>query len=153
MKVNLGCGDDVLVGYVNLDARPTGDVVGDVTQLPWDDASITEMRAMDILEHFPVSRTSDILHEWRRVLSVGALMVLRVPNMQALGDLISHDDGQCELYIRNVYGGHRWGYDGSLDSHLTGWTPRLLELLLQRCGFEVHHNDRAINMTVTGVAI
>ena len=153
MKVNLGCGDDVLAGYVNLDARPTGDVVGDVTQLPWADASITEMRAMDILEHFPVSRTSDILHEWRRVLSVGALMVLRVPNMQALGDLISRDDGQCELYIRNVYGGHRWGEDGSLDTYHTGWTPRLLGLSLQRCGFEVYHNDRSINMTVTAVAV
>ena len=153
MKVNLGCGDDVLAGYVNMDARPVGDIVGDVTKLPWADSSVDEMRAMDILEHFPVTRSALILQEWRRVLSVGAVLTLRVPNMQSLGDLISHDDGRCELYIRNVYGGHRWGEDGSFDAHHTGWTPRLLDLLLQRCGFEVHHNDCALNMTLTAVAI
>ena len=54
-KLNLGCGLDHRPGYVNIDAvaavKP--DVLHDVSEpLPYKNASVSEVIAQDILEHF-----------------------------------------------------------------------------------------------------
>lgn len=154
MKLNLGCGSETLPGYVNVDIRPEcGDFTADVRYLPWPDACVTEIQAIDILEHFPSVQTDSILKEWRRVLETDGELILRVPNLQVLGELISGDGEQTVMFIRNVYGGHRWGPDGMYDTHHTGWTPSLLEKDLEKAGFSVLHNDRGANMMVKAQAI
>lgn len=149
MRVNLGCGPDTRVGYVNADIREgVGDFTCDARELPWPDDSIEELLALDLLEHFPSSQTPAILREWHRVLDPAGILILRVPNLAALSVLIATEDAQVRLYIRNVYGGHRYGPEGSLDAHHTGWTPALLEEDLRDAGFVIKSNDKALNMTV-----
>lgn len=149
MRVNLGCGPDVRPGYINADIREkVGDFTCDARELPWPDESVQELLAIDLLEHFPSSEIDAILREWRRVLHPKGTLILRVPNLAVLSVLIATEDVNVRLYIRNVYGGHRYGPEGSLDAHHTGWTPRLLAEDLGLAGLVVLDNDLALNMTV-----
>lgn len=154
MKLNLGSGADRRDGYISVDLRPeVADVVADVRKLPWDDGEVDEILALDCLEHLPPNQTLIALAEWRRVLAPGGTLTVRVPNLDQLCRLIvdRSDAGKpeaVELLIRNIYGGHKYGPDGELDHHCTGWTPALFIALLAQARFEVTSNDLALNMTV-----
>ena len=56
MKLNLGCCDAAIPGFVNVDlvAGPGVDQVADLSKpWPWADNSIEYVRAWDIIEHLP----------------------------------------------------------------------------------------------------
>jgi SAM-dependent methyltransferase len=147
-RLNLGAGDEHLDGWVHLDFRSdVSDVVGDAANLPFATGSVAEVRAMDLLEHFPQERTQSVLQEWWRVLEPGGSLTLKVPNMLELARWIVANR-RTRLVIRNVYGGHRWGPDGAWDAHHAGWTPDLLCDELISAGFDQLHNDGELNMTV-----
>lgn len=80
-KLNLGCGDDIREGYVNVDIaeRPGVDVVHDLRELPWPlpDGQFEEVRFIDILEHLP--DTVATLEEIWRVCKPDAEVHIRVP--------------------------------------------------------------------------
>ena len=90
MKLNLACGEDYREGYVNIDVRTdcSVDLRCSVESLPYAAETVDEIVAQDILEHFPRSKTFDLLAEWRRVLRVRGQLNLRVPNMAALSALL-----------------------------------------------------------------
>lgn len=155
MRLNLGCGDDRREGYVNIDLRSdVADLNCDVTKLgEFEDGSVDEILALDILEHFPSFRSLDILAEWNRVLKDDGVLTLRVPNMYQLSRVLvsRYEQGKYEVLpsiIRNIYGGHRWGNDGEWDAHHTGWTPAELHVQLEMSGFQVLSDDEALNNTV-----
>ena len=154
MKLNLGCGNDRRDGYVNVDIRPDApaDLHEDVANLASvHDEQAEGVLALDILEHFPTTETESVLAEWHRVLAPGGALVVRVPNMTALAHALIAGSPDPALIIRNIYGGHRWGPGGCYDTHHTGWTPAMLESLLDRAGFTVRSNDQALNMVVRAV--
>lgn len=155
MIVNVGCGDDLMEGAVNVDCRAVGDVVADCRALPFDTGSVSHLHAYDVLEHLPADQTQVVLAEWARVLAPGAALTLRVPNMHALAVQISYwadkPGPQLTAFIQNVYGAHRWSEDGDVDVHHTAWTPATLNVALQEAGFDVASNDLDLNMTVQAV--
>lgn len=153
MRLNLGSGDDRREGYINVDLREdVADVVASVDRLPFPDRCSEEVLALDLLEHFPVFRTADLLDEWHRVLVPGGRLVVKVPNIFELSRYIV-EGRSPELLIRNIYGGHRWGPDGAYDTHHTGWTPDTLANTLTANGFRVLANHGGLNMQVEAVAI
>lgn len=151
MKLNVAAGDLVEPGMVNVDLRPTGQVVADAAALPFRDGAFDHVQALDILEHFPRDRTGPVLDEWHRVTCADGWLTIKTPNMAALARAILDDLDSTDLYVRNVYGGHRWGPDGAWDTHHWGWTPATIERDLDAHGFEVESNDYQINMTVEAV--
>ncbi len=52
MKLNLGCGRNMMDGWVNVDTR-SGDVFADATALPFRDSAFDEVLASHVLEHIP----------------------------------------------------------------------------------------------------
>ena len=79
MRLNLGCGGDYLVDWVNIDISPNirCDLVCDINEhLPYEDGVIDFIKAFDILEHL----TEDGLKEIHRVLRVGGELYVRVPH-------------------------------------------------------------------------
>lgn len=70
-RLNLGCGEKKLAGYVNIDVRPSvnPDIVYDISANGlgrWNDNSADEIRAFDFLEHIPIGRTIFVIDEiWR----------------------------------------------------------------------------------------
>jgi predicted SAM-dependent methyltransferase len=79
MKLNLGCSDRTMPGFIGVDIAPPADVVADLTQLwPWPDSSVDEVRAHDIFEHLP-DRIHTMNQLWR-VLKPGATATIEVPS-------------------------------------------------------------------------
>lgn len=81
-KLNIGCGKDILKGYVNLDIvkLPGVDVVHDLekTPYPFKDNEFDEIVAHQILEH--ISDLSKVMAELSRILKKGGRLKLDVPH-------------------------------------------------------------------------
>jgi predicted SAM-dependent methyltransferase len=111
--LNLGCGLRTYVEYpkqykcINYDQRedlPNVDIVGDVTDLSmYGDETFDYLLASDILEHFPIARTTDILAEWRRVLKPGGSLEIRVPNLAVICE--RYTSGKAPNISWLLYGG------------------------------------------------
>jgi SAM-dependent methyltransferase len=89
LRLNVGCGHEVLRGFVNLDVRPVPGLAvrADVLRLPFPDGSAREVRAGSLLEHF--ADPCLVLDELHRVLDPDGRLVVRVP---ALGTNAAHLD-------------------------------------------------------------
>lgn len=87
MKLNLGCGRDKKVGYVNVDSskQVNPDKVWDleITPLPFEDNSIEEISAEHVLEH--VNRFIPLVHDLWRISKNGAKINIKVPFYSSWG--------------------------------------------------------------------
>lgn len=84
MKLNIGCGNRKLEGFVNVDYNPAvgPDVVCDVSRgLPFADGSVDEVFMSHSLEH--VDPLWPFLDELMRVCADGALLRIVVPHSSA----------------------------------------------------------------------
>jgi predicted SAM-dependent methyltransferase len=82
VRLNLGCGHDILAGWVNVDASdrlggPPLLVVWDLDVLPWpwDDMTASEIRGIDIFEH--VNDPVGFVSECHRILEPGGMLRLQ----------------------------------------------------------------------------
>jgi SAM-dependent methyltransferase len=106
MKLHLGCGRDTLEGWINLDKTvfPGVTVVADLDEpLPFAADSITEVRAVHLLEHIP--QPLDLMEELHRACAVGAVAVFNVPYGS------SDDAWEDPTHVRPYFLGS-WGYFG-----------------------------------------
>ena len=84
LKLNLGCADRPMRGYVNVDLVPPCDQVADLEKLwPWQDSSIAEIQAWDIFEHLPSKLHT--MNEAHRVLAPGGKLDFLVPTTDGRG--------------------------------------------------------------------
>jgi SAM-dependent methyltransferase len=145
VRLNLGCGDKILPGYVNVDVVESRvgkkpDVICDLHQLkPFPDNHADEVMAIHVVEHFWRWEVEAILREWVRVLKPGGKMILECPNLVSAceeflkdTDTRSREDqaGQRTMWVfygdpswKDPYMIHRWGY-----------TPHSLKILLDAVG-------------------
>lgn len=84
MKIELGCGKSTAPGFVGVDIDPAvgPDVVADIRKLPFDDGSVSEIRAVHCIEHIPWQEIGDVLREWARVLASGGKIFLSTPSLK-----------------------------------------------------------------------
>jgi FkbM family methyltransferase len=83
IRLNLGCGNDIVPGFINHDRirhRPEVAVAHDLQVLPWpwDDDVAEEIRLLDVLEHLP--EVLSIMDECWRVLKPSGFLHVRVPH-------------------------------------------------------------------------
>jgi len=102
MKLNLGCSDKHLPGYVNVDICEPADRLSDLSATPWrlyypsaeplsspnyvgtiDESSVDEIVAHDIIEHLP-NKIATMNEIWR-VLKPGAFADIIVPTTDGRG--------------------------------------------------------------------
>lgn len=85
MKLNLGCADALLPGFVNVDCFPgQGVEVADLRcPWPWPDSSVEHVRAWDIIEHLP-DKIFTMNQLWR-VLMPGGTAEISVPTTDGSG--------------------------------------------------------------------
>jgi hypothetical protein len=86
VKLNLGCCDAPLVGFLNVDLIPAPgvDQIADLRQAwPWADNSVEYIRAWDIIEHLPDKILT--MNEAWRVLRPDARIDIVVPTTDGTG--------------------------------------------------------------------
>lgn len=153
--LNIGAGGRTYEHYptnnydcVNFDERDLVNIqeVGDVCDLSrFEDEEFDFILASDIIEHFPISKTVDMLNEWQRVLKKKGLIEFRLPNLAAI----------CKQYFtggqnaRNVswllYGGQE--YAGNF--HYVCFDRKLFKEECNKAGLqEVTYQEEGYNMLV-----
>src|SRR3989339_1775930 len=88
-KLNLGCGNDIKQGWVNLDSAklPGVNVVRNIEELPlpFGDGEFDEILANDILEHVEYV---PVLKDIHRILKKGGKLTIRVPHFTSKSNFI-----------------------------------------------------------------
>jgi len=144
VRINAGCGDKILDGYINVDVAPSRrgrapDVICDLHNLEFDDASADEILAVHVVEHFWRWEVLGVVKEWVRVLRPGGKMILECPNLQSACEQFLADpdtfsspgkDGQRTMWV--FYGDPSW--KDALMVHRWGYTPKSLAALMTEAG-------------------
>jgi len=145
IRLNLGCGDKILPGYINVDvvserAGNKPDFVTDIRSLEGiPDSFADEVLAVHVVEHFWRWEVLDILKEWCRVLKPGGKIILECPNLRsACEEFLKNDDaaalpgpeGQRTMWV--FYGDPRWR--DPLMVHRWGYTPVSLARVMHEAG-------------------
>jgi SAM-dependent methyltransferase len=150
IRLNIGAGSTVIDGYTPLDIK-TGTKA---SKLPYEDASVDEVYASHVLEHFPYERVPLVLAEWARVLRPGGIMRIGVPDMEKIAG--SWAEGTKKNLSRYLLGGH---IDGD-DVHGAVFDFDLLRTAMHQSGigyvqeFEPFANDTTkhpISLNLQGV--
>lgn len=145
IKLNLGCGDKILEGYINVDvaserAGKQPDVICDIRNLQaFTDNYADEILAVHVVEHFWRWEVVDILKEWTRVLKPGGKMILECPNLKSACEEFLKDvdrnalpgpEGQRTMWV--FYGDPAW--QDPLMVHRWGYTPLSLAQIMFEAG-------------------
>ncbi len=84
MKVNLGCGNKKLAGFINVDSNPLvhPDLVFKLgtERFPWEDDSVEQLAASHILEHLSGEEFIFVMKEIYRVLKPGGSFCFSIPH-------------------------------------------------------------------------
>jgi SAM-dependent methyltransferase len=123
-KLNLGAGATVIDGFEPRDGEK-GDVL---FPLPDADASVDELRASHVLEHFPHGQIGAVIADWVRVLKPGGVLKIAVPDFQHV----------AERYVAgeevNVQGYVMGGQSDERDFHKALFDRAGLEQALRNAG-------------------
>lgn len=135
MRLEVGAGDHPLPGYEHLDIRPLEHIeyVADARSLPFEDCTVDEIAAYNILEHFPRRETLTVLREWLRVLRPGCFLEVFGPNLH----------GYAKAYVEGRPGWdfehfETWVYglqDYAEDFHMAGFSLEGLTRDLMTAGY------------------
>jgi SAM-dependent methyltransferase len=145
LRLNLGCGDKHLPGYVNVDVaasragvRP--DVQCDLRELKsFATDSADEVLAVHVVEHFWRWEIVDVLREWLRTLKPGGQMIVECPNLLEACRALLEDPvngaqpgpgGQRTMWV--FYGDPAWR--DPLMCHRWNYTPQSLKALMEESG-------------------
>lgn len=100
IKLNLGSGGDYIKGFINVDLyAEKADERYDISKLPYEDETVSEIRAFHVIEHFDYMQGHDVLKEWHRVLKIGGRLHLETPDLEAscLEFINRNQDGQWKM--------------------------------------------------------
>lgn len=144
MKLHLGCGQNYLEGYVNIDYPPSehtiqktspADIHADLTTLQYPPGSIAEVRSHHVFEHFPRPVALALLFRWHRWLATGGRLRIETPDAQAcfvqlVNPMLTYVEKQ--QVMRHLFGSH----EAHWAVHHDGWYEQKLKRTLQCIGFE-----------------
>jgi len=139
IKLNLGCGERKIHGFINVDARQEvlPDVVYNVAKIHEKFQNVDLIYASQVLEHFPTkpfpfqsTTWKELLDNWNRTLKPGGTLRLSVPDLRAACEyyLFTNDFDSVQAAF---YGGQKYNF----DYHYHGWTFETLSKALQEAGF------------------
>jgi len=134
MKLHLGCGKKYIGNeWIHIDIQKFNhiDYQIDIRNLDiFKNESIDEIYICHVLEHFPRNELENILSEWYRVLKVGGMLRIAVPDFESV----------CNLYksgmdIEKFYGLVSGGQKNEYDFHYHIFDEKSLSSMMYKIGF------------------
>lgn len=145
MKVNLGCGTNIVEGFVNIDNYSLHDnkdfVKGDAKDIPLESDSVDYLLCDQVLEHIPTNDIPVVLFNIRRVLKPGGKCVIVVPDFEGAvrqwleGVSTKPFDPMTYKWFSDVIYGNQ-EHEG--EFHKTAMTPGFLHYMLNMVGLTNH---------------
>lgn len=132
MKLNIGCGETKLEGFINIDMEPSAmpDLIVDIRtgKLPYEDNSVEEIYCIHNIEHIEYRLQRQVLTEMWRVLEKDGKLILAYPEFEKCAEnFIKNYKGMKDFFRATLYGLQR--YQG--DYHVTPMvTSDLIDSLL-----------------------
>jgi len=117
IKVNVGCGPNILDGYVNIDVVPKHETVqeGSLTALPFADDSVDEILAEHIFEHLSFEEEPAAWNECARVLRAGGKLIMEVPDFEWVCRTFLDAKDEFREFYRTGSLDHYFGNGRALD--------------------------------------
>ncbi len=160
IKVNLGCGNVPLVGYVNIDKyyypgsdKPLNDNTlaetwntdhpdsiwesGDLVSTKYTNNTFDEVMMVHALEHVSMEEGMKVIKEAYRICKIGGIVEIEVPDLKKACERILVETPNTQEWYRTmgcIYGTS--GADGEGQFHLCGYTPEHLMLRMKEIGFK-----------------
>ena len=141
VQLHIGCGDKFIPGFIHIDVRPLFphvDYVVSADKLEmFAGESVDLVYASHILEHFRRPDVGSVLREWYRVLKVGGVIRLAVPDFETW----------TRIYLRTrdlqlVIGSLMGRQDYAENTHYVLFDYTSLSRVLVQTGFKnVHRYD------------
>lgn len=136
MKLHLGCGEKRLPGFVHVDIRPEvkPDIVSPAQSLHTvRNSSVEEIYYCHGIEHLKYAEIQPAFREWKRVLALGGILRLAVPDFVSLVDIYENAyNGASLKTIRYAISG---GQDYPDNVHYSVWDFFTLQDELNTAGF------------------
>jgi predicted SAM-dependent methyltransferase len=147
MELNLGSDEVTFPGFKNVDIRDVAgvDIVDDVSKMTkFEDESVDNIIANNILEHFAPDRTLDILKLWVSKLKKGGTIVIGVPDGEFIYDRYLNDEtwkGNWDKVVHSMFGNmeilRRWhGDEAELYGHHTIFSKDYLKRFMLKAGLK-----------------
>ena len=169
LKLNLGCGDKILPGYINIDTvserkAKKPDVIADIRDLKTIKTEIAdEILAVHVIEHFFYWEVVPLLNSWKRILKPGGKIILECPNLLYACKMLLENPSKASLPDQNgqmsmwpLYGDPSWR--DPLMCHKWAYTPESLIHVLTQSGFSNTQQEPAQyklreprDMRITGI--
>jgi predicted SAM-dependent methyltransferase len=144
-RINVGCGPDIRVGWLNVDARPLQPdsevfVCAELLLLDYyvEDGCATEVLAQDVLEHFSWRDVDELVRILAGKLAPGGRLVVQSPDSEALFE--SYQRGRLSFaeFQRLVYGDQTY----PANTHRAAFTLASVRERLEHAGLVVEEVNR-----------
>lgn len=163
MRLNLGSGDTKFEGFTSVDKYDeAADIQADLIDLPFEDNSVSEIRAFQVVEHIPYDQTEQMFREMYRVLKPGGVAWIECPDIEYAAMEIGMSGDIEEKWLHHIWGQYYRPWDGNRykdylnhegSKHVTGFTLKRLKRICELMGFTVEpshikHLDVPENLSV-----
>ena len=155
IKLHLGCGTKKIPGWINIDSVKAcqPDLVHDISKpLPYKTLSVDEVLAEDLLEHFDKYVRFVVFYEWVRVLKVGGLVTIQVPNFKKI--LFKYFKFGYDSFVDFIFGENLWQskiYIGHFGNHKWGYSDKTLKEFVAYFGIEtISLEQKGLNLRLLG---
>ncbi len=145
VRLNLGCGDNVLPGFINVDryvrTNGHGEIQqGDLCHLPFPSDMADYVLCDNVLEHLPMHDVPLALFEIRRVMKPGARAVIMVPDFTFIAkQFLENATGRFNAMVYRWCAETAYGiqiHEG--EYHRTPFCPEYLNFQLHAAGFTTY---------------
>lgn len=154
-KLNIGSGRDIRADYVNVDHRQIDgvDVIADVRSLPFEKASLDEIYASHVIEHFTEKDAKDILVYWFSLLKKGGVIRVIVPNIDVMAREYAKGNITWSALHSVILGGQDYASDHHFNQFSLDSMEDMIKAVLPKAAFEIIEgarvNGESIEMEVT----
>ena len=136
-RLNLGCGNDIKPGYINVDKYNNTkqvDYQWDLGKLEVEDGELDEIYTAHVFEHIGINDIYAVVEEWRRALKPNGDLIIRMPNLEHEVKIWLEAPAEKKwMEVSRIFGSQ--SHEG--NTHFNGFNPDSLKSFIERFDFDV----------------